>query len=391
MYYELKKSIKKPHIIFLVLFFVIWGLILPSFLTWQYWHVNLNAGYEKKSDVVCHIEDLGFNSMQDNSQMVKLQQEEYAYLTESEIPSFLVEFFYESAFNKISITNIAQAYYTYGISQMPIRKLLDSGKPRSLRKVQKMMEENQSNIYKKQLEMLKSVGKPQIEYTTFIQYYETFTSISMIVVITFLLLIFSNTGSQEYTSKMNLILYSSPINKRKIFVNKITLIIIFGSVATFLLDLCHFVIFFVAGYGENLDIKLNSMSLDFVYCPYNINVFQYFILKFIFQQITIIVVAAALVFFSMRWKSSIITIAIVGIATVGGYSLALMELDRTVFVRYSLGAGMSPSFIFKDYYALGIGDCVILYPILYISWLFILFFLCVWRLFALAKGKKSSV
>ena len=180
MYYELKKSIKKPHIIFLVLFFVIWGLILPSFLTWQYWHVNLNAGYEKKSDVVCHIEDLGFNSMQDNSQMVKLQQEEYAYLTESEIPSFLVEFFYESAFNKISITNIAQAYYTYGISQMPIRKLLDSGKPRSLRKVQKMMEENQSNIYKKQLEMLKSVGKPQIEYTTFIQYYETFTSISMI-------------------------------------------------------------------------------------------------------------------------------------------------------------------------------------------------------------------
>lgn len=391
MYYELKKSIKKPHITFLALFFIIWGLILPSFLTWQYWHVNLNAGYEKKSDVVCHIEKLGLDSIKNKSQMVKLQQEEYAYLTESEIPSFLVEFFYESPFNKISITNIAQSYYTYGISEMPIRKLLDSGKPRSLRKVKKMVEENQSNVYKKQLEMLESVGKPQIEYTTFIQYYEIFTSISMVGVITFLILIFSNTGSQEYTSKMNLILYSSPINKRKVFVNKMVLIMIFGSVVMILLNLCHFIIFFVAGYGKNLDIQLNSMSLDFAYCPYNINVFQYFILKFIFQQITIIVVAAALVFLSMRWKSSIITIAIVGIATIGGYSLALMELDRTIFVRYSLGTGMSPRFIFKDYYALGIGDCVILYPILYISWLFVLFFLCVWRLFALAKGKKSSI
>ncbi len=391
MYYELKKSIKKPHIIFLALFFIIWGLILPSFLTWQYWSVNLNTGYEKKSDVVCHIEELGLDSIKNKPQMVKLQQEEHTYLTNGEISSFLVEFFYESAFNKISVTNIAQSYYTYGTSEMPIRKLLDTGKPRSLRKVQKITKENQSNVYRKQLEMLESVGKPQIEYTTFIQYYETFTSISMIVIITFLLLIFSNTGSQEYTSKMNLILYSSPIDKRKIFVNKMTLIMIFGSVAIFLLDLCHFVIFFVAGYGENLDIKLNSISLDFVYCPYNINVFCYFILKFIFQQITIIVVAAALVFLSMRWKSSIITIALVGIVTIGGYSLALLELDRTVFVRYSLGVGMSPSFIFKDYYALGIGDSVILYPIIYMIWLFVLFFVCVWRLFLLAKGKKSSV
>lgn len=94
-----------------------------------------------------------------------------------------------------------------------------------IKKVQEIVEKNQSNIYKKQLEMLKSVGKPQAQYTTFMQYYETFTSISMIVVITFLLLIFSNTGSQEYTSKMNL---------------------------------CHFVIFFVAGYGENLDIKVKA-------------------------------------------------------------------------------------------------------------------------------------
>lgn len=68
-----------------------------------------------------------------------------------------------------------------------------------------------------------------------------------------------------------------------------------------------------------------------------------------------------------------------------------MELDRTVFVRYLLDVGMSPSFIFKDYYALGIGDAVILYPIIYFVWLFVLFFVCVWRLFALAQGKKSRV
>lgn len=391
MYYELKKSIKKPHIIFLALFFIIWGLIVPSFLTVEYWYIHLKLGYEKKSDVVYRIEELGLNGMQDMQKKVKIEQEEYNYLIKSEIPSFLVEFFYESASNKISVTNAAQSYYTYGTSSMHIRKLIDSGKPRSLRKVQEIVEKNQNNIYKKQLEMLKSVGKPQAQYTTFIQYYETFTSISMIVVVTFLLLIFSNTGSQEYTSKMNLLLYSSPISKRKIFINKMVLIIIIGSVILFLMDLCHFVIFFVAGYGGNLDIKLNSISLDFVYCPYNISVFYYWILKFIVQQITIMVVAAALVFISMRWKSSIITIAVVGISTIGGYSLALMELNRTVLVRYSLGVGMSPSFIFKDYYALGIGDVVILYPIIYIVWLFVLFFVCVWRLFALEQGKKSGL
>ncbi|MCI8427225.1 MAG: hypothetical protein HFJ03_06800 [Lachnospira sp.] len=52
----------------------------------------------------------------------------------------------------------------------------------------------------------------------------------MIIVIIFLLLIFSNTGSQEYTSKINLVLYSSPISKRKIFINKMALIIIIAVV-----------------------------------------------------------------------------------------------------------------------------------------------------------------
>lgn len=391
MYYELKKSIKKYHIIFLAVFFIIWGLILPSFLTVEYWHINLNTGYEKKSDVVHYIEELELNDMQNMQKKTKLNQKEHDYLIKSEIPSFLVGFFYESALNKMSATNVAQSYYTYGTSELPIRKLIDHGKPRSLTKVQKMAEKSQDNVYKKQLEMLKSVGKPQVEYTTFMQYYETFTNISMIIIIIFLLLIFSNTGSQEYTSKMNLILYSSPINKRKIFVNKVMLIIIIGSAAIFLFDLCHFIIFFVAGYGDNLDVKLNCMSLDFVYCPYNISVFHYFIAKFIFQQITIIVVAAAIVFISMRWKSSIITIAVIGVVTLGGYSLALMELDRTVIVRYSLGVGLSPCFIFKDYYALGVGEGVILYPLLYTCWLFVLFVVCVWRLFALAKGRKSSI
>lgn len=95
---------------------------MPSFLTVEYWHVNLKSGYEKKSDVVYHIEELGLNSIQDMQKKVKLEQEEYNYLIKSKIPSFLAEFFYESVSNKISVINAAQSYYTYGTSQMPIRK-----------------------------------------------------------------------------------------------------------------------------------------------------------------------------------------------------------------------------------------------------------------------------
>lgn len=134
-----------------------------------------------------------------------------------------------------------------------------------------------------------------------------------------------------------LVLYSSPIKKMKVFLDKMLSVTVVGSV--------------------------------------------------IFEQITIVVLAAIIVFISMKWKSSIIAVAATGMITLGGYALAIIGFDSNIFVRYSLAGGISPYLIFKDFYVAELCGNVILYPLIYAVWLCLLFLICIWRLSALAGLK----
>lgn len=153
-----------------------------------------------------------------------------------------------------------------------------------------------------------------------------------------------------------------------------------GCTSVLFLGISQFVIFFGAGYGANLNINLNCLSADFVYCPYDISVAGYFIFKILMQLAAVIIVSVILVLCSMQFKSSIAAIAITGMATLGGYAFSVMGFDHSVPVRYSLAGIMMPYTVVKDYYALEIGGAVIDYPVVYAVWLLLVCAFCVWRL-----------
>lgn len=387
MLFELKKCIERKHIIFGAVFWAVWGVLLPIALTVGYWQVNLKAGYSSKNDIVQSIEAVAELDLSNKQKIVKLQMEERENLKNQKIP-FLSDTFYESAANKATLTEVAGDYYFYGFSDMYIRKLKENGRTRSLMSARRKIQEDYDEKYVKQLEMLEKIGKPKAEFTTFMNYYENFTNISMVIIVIFLMLVFGNIGSLEYSSKMNMLLYSTPVNNMKIFAGKMICIATVGGGAMLLLDLCHIIIFFGLGYGKNLNINLNSLSLNFVYCPYSINVLQYFILKFLFGQLTILALSAAIVFISIKWKSSIITIAFTGIVTIGCYAASTIGFDNSFIVRYSFAGGISPEIVFKDFYAANIAGNIIFYPVIYAVWLLILTLICTMGIFVLAKRRR---
>lgn len=213
-----------------------------------------------------------------------------------------------------------------------------------------------------QIDMMNEVGIQSGGYVTFWNRMETRTQLFGVLFTAMYILLISRVFAMEYTSGMYMLLASTREGKRKTAWAKLGACFVTGVGIVLLINLVPAAIYLLGGSAVGWDEKLNNLDL-FPYCPYNLTVWQYFLLKILFQLLAVLAMGAVTAFLSLKLRSTIPAAAAGLVVLLYPYGLNLLGGGQeSLLTLFSLGYGVNPVKVFDRFHILTPFGEPVLYP-----------------------------
>ena len=216
-----------------------------------------------------------------------------------------------------------------------------------------------------QIDMMEEVGVQSGGYVDFWNRMETRTQFFGVLFTAMYILLISRIFAMEYSSGMYMLLASTREGKRKTARAKLGACFTTGIGMVLLINLVPAAIYLLGGMAAGWDENLNNLDL-FPYCPYNLTILEYFLLKILFQMLAVLAVGAVTAFLSLKLRSTIPAAAAGLLVLLFPYGLNLLRGGQeNLLTLFSLGYGANPVKVFDRFQILTpFGEPVVYPPLL---------------------------
>lgn len=360
--YELKKLFLNKIAIALILAFT----LIPAVIN----YLN-EVDYSKKVTSFKELYELEKNYegkidkkyFEDNEEKLELIKNKAAFQIENK-----EEQFYFDYYNAIKILNAYE-----GNADVKGDSL--SGLEKELIELKNKGEED-TYYYKnteKKYNMLKSLDEPEFYFAKgwsdlFSQSSKTNNIFIGLIIILLISMIFSN----EYSTKMDSLIFSSKLGRSKIVKTKLMAALIFSVSIVLLFNIVQLLSFIIPTSIAGWDTPIRS-QIDFLYSPYNFTMIQYFGISIMCQIIGAIALSFIGTFISSLFKSSIVSFFITFCIYLSPFIAMMLGLNKIKIVDIITNVTtvklMGCYDVFKNYYCFNIFGIPVLniYIILFVS------------------------
>ncbi len=359
MFYEIRKIISKRGLILWGFFLLLSSLIIPMYHTYTYRKTNAKY-YQNMETLYQEVWDdyKGKGSVRRISR--KLEEEGIRGL--NALNDYMFYLCKKSARETGKSTHY---YFDFGMenhSLLGIEKALSK------------MEDTQSYEYQNKLREKNMMESCNLEYinTHFWTRYNAYETVIVIIIFLFMIFILAGIYTKERSDNMNYILCTAKISKLRIIMDKWLAGCLLGisSIIIINLNLMIALIFYGGNWGYNADIV--NLDTGFVYSPYNIEIWQYMLLKIVFQSIGMVFIVVFVEYMSLRSEYRYPIVLYGSLLFFPQFISYLVILNREVYkiidilYDWSLLAAVHPEHAFYKYHTFNIVGISVDYNVVYI-------------------------
>lgn len=359
MFYEIRKIISKRGLILWGIFLLLSSLIIPMYHTYTYRKTNAHY-YQNMETLYQEV----WNDYKGKGSVGRIgsELEKKGITGKNALQDYLYYLCKKSARETGKST-----HFNFGFG-MENHSLL------GLKKAIKEIKDTESYLYQNTLREKNMMESCNLEYinTHFWDKYNAYETGIVIIIFLFMICILAGTYTKERLDNMNYILCTAKVSSFRIIADKwlAGILLGIGSILIVNFNLIIAFIFYGGTSGYNADIV--NLGNGFVYSPYNIAIWQYMLLKILFQSIGIVFIVVLVEYMSLRFEYRYPIVIYGSLLFFPQFVSYLVVLDRESYKMvdmlydWSLLAAVHPEHAFYKYHTFNVVGIPVDYNVVYI-------------------------
>lgn len=359
MFYEIRKIISKKGLILWGFFLLLSSLIIPMYHTYTY--RKTNAQYYQNMETL-HQEIWNDYKGKGSIGRISRKLEKERITGKSALDDYMYYLCKKSARETGKSTRYYFDFNMENHSLLGLEKALNE------------IKDTESYTYQNILREKNMMESCNLEYinTDFWNRYDAYETAIVVIIFLFMIFILAGIYTKERLDNMNYILCTAKVRKFRIIADKWLAGGLFGigSIIIANVNLMIAFIFYGGNGGYNADIV--NLGVGFVYSPYNIAIWQYMLLKIVFQSIGIVFIVVFVEYLSLRSEYRYPIVLYGSLLFFPQFVSYLVILNREsfkivdIFYDWSLLAAVHPEHAFYKYHTFNIVGIPVDYNVVYI-------------------------
>ncbi len=359
MFYEIRKIISKKGLILWGFFLLLSSLIIPMYHTYTY--RKTNAQYYQNMETL-HQEIWNDYKGKGSIGRISRKLEKEGITGKSALDDYMYYLCKKSARETGKSTRYYFDFNMENHSLLGLEKALNE------------IKDTESYTYQNTLREKNMMESCNLEYinTDFWNRYDAYETAIVVIIFLFMIFILAGIYTKERLDNMNYILCTAKVRKFRIIADKWLAGGLFGigSIIIANVNLMIAFIFYGGNGGYNADIV--NLGVGFVYSPYNIAIWQYMLLKIVFQSIGIVFIVVFVEYLSLRSEYRYPIVLYGSLLFFPQFVSYLVILNREsfkivdIFYDWSLLAAVHPEHAFYKYHTFNIVGIPVDYNVVYI-------------------------
>lgn len=359
MFYEVRKIISKRGLILWALFLLLSSLIMPMYHTYTYrktnakYYQNMETWYQEIWDDYKGKGSVG---------RISRKLEEEGITGKNALDDYIYYLCKKSARETGKSTRYYFDFNMENHSLLGLEKALNE------------IKDTESYAYQNILREKNMMESCNLEYinTDFWNWHNAYETAIVLLIFLFMIFILAGIYTKERLNHMNYILCTAKVRKFRIITDKWLAGVLLGIGSIIIVNVNLMIAFIFYGGSSGYNANIVNLGVGFVYSPYNIAIWQYMLLKIVFQSIGIVFIVVFVEYLSLRSEYRYPIVLYGSLLFFPQFVSYLVILNREsykvidILYDWSLLAAVHPEHAFYKYHTFNIVGIPVDYSVVYI-------------------------